>query len=1105
MSAGGDAAQERPGWGTVPSSVWLPPVYAIDESPGGNPIQQVLMPGQTLRIPQDAVVSPCDAGYVITPLHGDTTDILVINNDGSPSTRTAARVLRLNEGGDWSSLGAIRWARHSALEAMPSDASNDRNRVQQVVDSWFGSFSYTAEDLERGVRGLRTPQIGAVHMIHGHWTTTDGTATIVMPTGTGKTETMLSILVSMSCPRLLVVVPTDALRTQLAAKFLTLGLLKDMRVVAGSALYPIVGMLMHSMTSVDSVDAFFERCNVVVTTAQIAGRCGGAVQERIAHQCPYLFIDEAHHVAAATWHAFKERFGGCRIVQFTATPFRNDRKVIGGKIIYNFRLKQAMEQGYFRPIRFDPVVEVDLRTADATIAAKAVAQLRADVQRGYDHILMARVDSVARAREVYMLYAPYEEFNPVQIHSGVPSGERDRVRRMILERRTQIVVCVDMLGEGFDLPELKIAAFHDVKKSLAVTLQLAGRFTRAKPNLGDPTFIANIGDPKVSDELRILYAQDANWNELLPQASENIIDEQISLRDFLDGFQSFPDEIPLHTVRPALSTVIYRTTCTAWQPTAFLDTLARRDDLERHYHGINEHEKTLVVVMARHVSLDWTAVQDIRNREWDLLVIHWDEEQNLLFINSSGNSGYFRDMAEAVVGPADLISGPLVFRAFAGISRLTLQNVGLAEQLGRLIRYTMRAGSDVETGLTEAQKRNVRKSNIFGNGYENGSTVSIGCSYKGRIWSWQRGHLRTLVRWCEATGRKVLDDTIDPDQVLRGTLTPVRVTARLRAMPIGIDWPTAIDKEPETAWDLAVDDTSGVPLYLAELRLVDPAEVGTLTFALCMPDTSVSFSLQLEEHAGTQDYRFEMEPGRSATIRRGNKQLSLNEFFYDNPPIIRFADGSSLEGNSLTMLKASYAPYPADRIRVWDWTGVDITVESQGLEKDVRSIQYRVIQTLKDDPYDVIVDDDAPGEAADVVAVRIEERAIAVDLYHCKFSKEKTPGKRVKDLYEVCGQAQKSIHWMDKDKPPQLFRHLLRRDQSRIKDGRTSRLEKGTKEDLLRIAEMSRSRPVRMTVSIVQPGLSRDHASREQLELLSVTENYLMETFRIPFAAIASA
>jgi hypothetical protein len=54
------------------------------------------------------------------------------------------------------------------------------------------------------------------------------------------------------------------------------------------------------------------------------------------------------------------------------------------------------------------------------------------------------------------------------------------------------VICVDMLGEGFDLPELKIAAFHDIRKSLAVTLQLAGRFTRFRPDLGEATFIANI-------------------------------------------------------------------------------------------------------------------------------------------------------------------------------------------------------------------------------------------------------------------------------------------------------------------------------------------------------------------------------------------------------------------------------------------------------------------------------------------------------------------------------------------------------------------------------------------------------------------------------------
>lgn len=358
---------------------------------------------------------------------------------------------------------------------------------------------------------------------------------------TGLIQTMLSVLVSERCAKLLVVVPTDALRTQLAGKFLTLGILRDFGVVAAGALYPIVGSLGHIPKSVDEVDAFFERCNVVVTTSQIAGRASSEVQARIAQHCPYLFIDEAHHVVAPTWHEFKQKFEAGRIVQFTATPFRNDGKLVPGKIVFNYPLKKALEQGYFKPIRFKPIVEFDKRKADEAIAEKAVEQLREDCRR-YDHVLMARVDSIARAQQVYDIYARYPEFAPVQIHTGMRKKERDRARRMILERETRIVVCVDMLGEGFNLPELKIAALHDVKKSLAVTLQLAGRFTRVKPNLGEPTVIANIGD--------------ADWNALLARSSEELIEEQVSLREFLDGFQNFPDDIPLQNIRPALSTVI---------------------------------------------------------------------------------------------------------------------------------------------------------------------------------------------------------------------------------------------------------------------------------------------------------------------------------------------------------------------------------------------------------------------------------------------------------------------------------------------------------------------------------------------------------------------
>jgi hypothetical protein len=159
----------------------------------------------------------------------------------------------------------------------------------------------------------------------------------------------------------------------------------------------------------------------------------------------------------------------------------------------------------------------------------------------------------------------------------------------------------------------------------------------------------------------------------------------------------------------------------------------------------------------------------------------------------------------------------------------------------------------------------------------------------------------------------------------------------------------------------------------------------------------------------------------------------------------------------------------------------------------------------------MIVDDDGKGEAADIVAIRIigdppAPTRIDVEFYHCKYSIRATPGHRIDDLYELCGQAQKSIAWMSSaEKRTDLFTHLLRREARRQDAGATSRYERGDSELLLTIREISRLYPVTLKIVAVQPGLSKEHASREQLELLSVTETYLMETYRLAFDVIASA
>jgi hypothetical protein len=196
---------------------------------------------------------------------------------------------------------------------------------------------------------------------------------------------------------------------------------------------------------------------------------------------------------------------------------------------------------------------------------------------------------------------------------------------------------------------------------------------------------------------------------------------------------------------------------------------------------------------------------------------------------------------------------------------------------------------------------------------------------------------------------------------------------------------------------------------------------------------------------------------------------------------------------------------------VWDWTGTDRRKESQGKVRDATSIQARVIRELKTRDYAVIADDDGKGEVADVVAVRLvgdpkAPIAIEVELYHCKYSLDATSGQRVNDLYELCGQAQKCISWLaTAERQTDIFTHLLRRNARRLERSEQGRLEVGDPDQLLTIREMSRRRSVKLKVFIVQPGLSKAKATQDQLELLSVTENHLMETYQLPFGVIADA
>jgi len=970
-------------------------------------------------------------------------------------------------------------------------------------------FRYRTESLGSGETiqpGLRPPQIGALHAIAAHWSLHRNPATVVMPTGTGKTETMLCALACLVEGTLLVIVPSDPLRSQTAAKFDALGLLRKLKVLPDSVPNPIVGTVTRRPQETSELD-IFRRCNVVISTMSALG-AGTAVPlaPDIAALVDTLFVDEAHHVAAASWSEFRAAFADKRILQFTATPFRRDGKLVDGQVIFNYPLRLAQQDGYFRKIAFEPVHEIDPVASDMAIAEAALARLRADRESGLNHLLMARCVSIPRATEVHSIYAKLApDLNPQLVHS-----ESDDVAEPVRKLRSgecAIVVCVNMLGEGFDLPELKIAAIHDVHKSLAVLLQFVGRFTRsAVAHIGDATVVANIADPDVIVALERLYSEDADWNLLLSELSSAAAREHAELIDFLQSAQQLDAgeesegarSISHHLLRPILSTLLYR--ADDFRPKRFHIGLPKH--LEVHRVWLHTSSNTLFFVTKVEAAVKWSRTRELRDRQWSLFVLHFDAAQKLLFLSSSDRTSQFQELAEAVGGKT-IVHGDVIFRALGHINRLIFQNVGVRKHGRRNLSYALYTGADVAEALTIAERAGSVKSNLSATGWENGRPVAVGCSYKGRVWSREAGAIPAFVKWSEGVGQKILDDTIDTRQIIANVLIPEVIDRLPDEQILGIDWPVELIKQSEEKVTLT-QGASSWPLSLTDIRIVASDAVDSrVTFELLTNEGAVgSFDLRV---GGVKGFMVTQVSGDPLSITVGSLNVTIEAYFSDYPPLVRFVDLSELDGNLIIKPQdPTLLSIPAERFESWDWATVDITKESTWKDGTERTdaIQPRAARQFVDDGYEIVYDDDAPGEAADLVCLKEEHDHISLVLVHCKFSGSTEVGERVKDVVEVSSQAIRSAKWTWKFR--ELCRHLTNRERQLLSTGRSTRYIQGNPADLNRILRASRFKEVRSRIVIVQPGLSRSKITSSQSTVLAAALAYLKQTVNVDLDVICA-
>jgi len=969
-----------------------------------------------------------------------------------------------------------------------------------VLESYRDAVSF---QVPGGNAGLRRPQLAALHSIVGYQASgVDEPAIVVMPTGTGKTETMVAWMVAQAPEKLLVVVPSVVLRDQIAEKFETLGVLQQVGAVASSALRPRVLRLDHRIADQDQVAELVDAANVIVTLPHTLRASEPEVRATLLAACSHLVVDEAHHAPAAMWSDILRGFSGRPVLLFTATPFRSDGRPIPGRTIFRFPLREAQRDGYFSRIELTAVV--GMGDADEELARAAIARLRADIDAGFDHVMLARAADRVKAEWIHSIYrrlAP--ELEPRIVHQGLSKKEVTANLADLRLGACRVVVCVDMLGEGFDMQTLKVAAFHDTRKSLSPMIQLIGRVARtsATLNLGTASVFIKREPRLALSPMRHLLREDVDWNVVLSDVSDRETARAEEVSDFDASFAEAPTDVPVGLLEPKMSAVAFPTDVHDWSPEAALEVYAER--VLDGVVSVTRDGDLAWFVIEEPLALRWGQIPALRVNGYDLVVMYLDRRHGLLFVYGSDTKKDYTPLARAVLGhQVAILNGPDTFRVFGGVDRVIPTNVGLLDSRDRDARFSLFVGSDVQAAIRPAERRHKSNTHIAAKGMDSGESVTIAAAMSGRFWSMQTANgLLEWRKWCYRQGERLVNRSIDLTAVFRDMIIPTDIVERPPYALLAAEWPWQLYTGSGTTLHVRRDGAS----YLITdtgFRVDDHGTTGAFRLTVVTPTWEVAY-------VGTVDrdgVHWAAVGEDAELLSRTTHATPLAEWLNANKPTLFLAgDRVITDDDRLLDAAPNLQPFDARRLEILPWEGVDIRVESQGESRRQDSVQAYVARRLiAEGQFDVLIDDDRSGEAADLVGLRIEGNELVITLVHCKYSSGGSPGARVADLYEVCGQAMRGARWRDGGGLP-LFNHLERRIRAFY--GRTGRhpFEVGDIDELYRVATLAPQLYPRFVTIIAQPGLSAARSSREQLQLLAGAESYVQTITKGTMRVLVSA
>ena len=225
---------------------------------------------------------------------------------------------------------------------------------------------------------------------------------------------------------------------------------------------------------------------------------------------PYslIIIDECHHATSNIFKTVLDAYSKTALIGFTATPARLDGKplgaifdrlIVGVNYSYLIANHYLVDYDYFSPdLNFD-FSKWKLRSGDFDTIDNAY---HLDKKAIYGDIL--KYIDINKKTIIYSPTVDYskklesqinEHFNAkisAEFNGKTPQLERDKIIDDFKNGKIKILINVDLIGEGFNVPSCDCVFLLRATQSLTLFIQQAGRALRADPQ--NPNKRASIFD-----------------------------------------------------------------------------------------------------------------------------------------------------------------------------------------------------------------------------------------------------------------------------------------------------------------------------------------------------------------------------------------------------------------------------------------------------------------------------------------------------------------------------------------------------------------------------------------------------------------------------------